>query len=324
MTTPPSPTSLSDFPITKKWPAQHPDRLQLYSLATPNGVKISIALEETGLPYEAHYVSFERNEQMSPDFLSLSPNNKIPAVIDIDELLNKHFAILGTTGVGKSTGVAVILQQILAARPDYGWLSEEGGEKERPDARRSFMVDPIDGTTAFLKAKPHFSISVAVIEEARPVAGVVYNPVTEECFAAARETGSRLNGNPIRVGSSDCIEGCRILGPKDMFAHPAWSTPPNTPWPDMRIEQRSSIAYRMALVAAGTFDAALVLSAKHDWDMAAGDLIVREAGGEVTTHTGTALHFGGPVPLQRSMVCAGPALHALLLERLKHITLPQR
>ena len=75
-------TDLSAFPITKKWPAQHPDRIQLYSLPTPNGVKVSIMLEETGLPYEPHLVSFDRNDQMSPEFLSLSPNNKIPAILD--------------------------------------------------------------------------------------------------------------------------------------------------------------------------------------------------------------------------------------------------
>ena len=77
-------TDLSAFPITKKWPAQHPDRLQLYSLPTPNGVKVSIALEETGLPYEPHLVSFETHDQTSPAFLSLNPNNKIPAIIDPD------------------------------------------------------------------------------------------------------------------------------------------------------------------------------------------------------------------------------------------------
>jgi GST-like protein len=75
-------TDLSVFPITKKWPARTPDRIQLYSLPTPNGVKVSIMLEEAGLPYEPHLVSFERNEQMSPEFLSLSPNNKIPAILD--------------------------------------------------------------------------------------------------------------------------------------------------------------------------------------------------------------------------------------------------
>ena len=75
---------LSAFSITKRWPAKHPDRLQLYSLPTPNGVKVSIALEEIGLPYEAHRVDFDKNEQKSPEFLSLNPNGKIPAIIDQD------------------------------------------------------------------------------------------------------------------------------------------------------------------------------------------------------------------------------------------------
>lgn len=75
---------LSDFAVTKKWPARHPDRIQLYSLPTPNGVKVSIALEETGLPYEVHRVSFDQHDQLSPEFLSLNPNNKIPAIIDPD------------------------------------------------------------------------------------------------------------------------------------------------------------------------------------------------------------------------------------------------
>jgi GST-like protein len=77
-------TDLSSFPINKKWPALHPDRIQLYSLPTPNGVKVSIMLEETGLPYEPHRVAFDTNDQMSPEFLSLNPNNKIPAIIDPD------------------------------------------------------------------------------------------------------------------------------------------------------------------------------------------------------------------------------------------------
>jgi GSH-dependent disulfide-bond oxidoreductase len=75
-------SELSAFPITTKWPASHPDRIQLYSLNTPNGIKVSLMLEETGLPYEAHLVDFERNDQFSPEFLSLNPNNKIPAIID--------------------------------------------------------------------------------------------------------------------------------------------------------------------------------------------------------------------------------------------------
>jgi GST-like protein len=86
-------TDLSSFLVTKKWPAQHPDRLQLYSLPTPNGVKVSILLEETALPYEAHLVSFETNDQTSPEFLSLNPNNKIPAILDPDGPGGKPLAL---------------------------------------------------------------------------------------------------------------------------------------------------------------------------------------------------------------------------------------
>jgi len=86
-------SDISTFPITQKWPAQHPERLQLYSLPTPNGVKVSIMLEETGLPYEPHLVSFETNDQMSPAFLSLNPNNKIPAILDPNGPADKPLAL---------------------------------------------------------------------------------------------------------------------------------------------------------------------------------------------------------------------------------------
>ncbi|MBE2263502.1 MAG: glutathione S-transferase N-terminal domain-containing protein [Burkholderiaceae bacterium] len=86
-------TDLSSFPITRKWPARHPDRLQLYSVPTPNGVKAAIMLEETGLPYEAHRVRFDQNEQTSPAFLSLNPNNKIPAILDPDGPGGKPLAL---------------------------------------------------------------------------------------------------------------------------------------------------------------------------------------------------------------------------------------
>ena len=84
---------LSTFPITKKWPARHPDRIQLYSLPTPNGVKVSIMLEETGLPYEPHLVNFDTSDQLSPEFLSLNPNNKIPAILDPDGPDGKPLAL---------------------------------------------------------------------------------------------------------------------------------------------------------------------------------------------------------------------------------------
>jgi GST-like protein len=86
-------SALSPFPVNRKWPAQHPGRLQLYSLPTPNGVKVSIALEETGLPYEVHKVDFAKNDQMSPEFLALNPNNKIPAIVDPDGPGGKPLAL---------------------------------------------------------------------------------------------------------------------------------------------------------------------------------------------------------------------------------------
>jgi GST-like protein len=86
-------TDLSAFPITRKWPARHPDRIQLYSVATPNGVKISVMLEETGLPYEPHLVRFDIKEQLSPEFQSLNPNNKIPAILDPNGPGGKPFAL---------------------------------------------------------------------------------------------------------------------------------------------------------------------------------------------------------------------------------------
>jgi GSH-dependent disulfide-bond oxidoreductase len=86
-------TDFSSFPITRKWPARHPDRIQLYSLPTPNGIKVSVMLEETGLPYEPHRVGFETNDQMSPEFLSLNPNNKIPAILDPDGPGGKPLAL---------------------------------------------------------------------------------------------------------------------------------------------------------------------------------------------------------------------------------------
>ena len=86
-------TNLSTFPITQKWPAEHPERLQLYSLPTPNGVKVSIMLEEIGLPYEAHLIDFGKNDQLTPEFIALSPNNKIPAILDPDGPGGRPFAL---------------------------------------------------------------------------------------------------------------------------------------------------------------------------------------------------------------------------------------
>ncbi len=213
---------------------------------------------------------------------------------------------------------------LCAARPAYGWLSEETeDDPARLKAMTVFVVDPIDGTTAFIKGKPHFTICAGVVENGEAVAGAVYNPISEECFTARKGGGAFLNGAPIHVTDRDAIEGCRMLGDKPMFQHPAWNNPPNRPWPAMEIENRSSIAYRIALVAAGQYDAMMALSSKRDWDLAAADIILREAGGIITTHTGTAIRYNRESTLHPSVVAAGSKLQARLIERVAHIALPR-
>lgn len=210
-------------------------------------------------------------------------------------------------------------ERLGAARPDYGWLSEETSDtSERLEKERLFIVDPIDGTIAFIKRKPEFTICGAVVERGTPTAAVIYNPVTGEMFAAARGQGATLNGKAIRVTDRKELEGCRVLVAHDVITHPAWPRP----WPAMEIDKRASIAYRMALVANGAYDAMMAFSSKHEWDIVSGALIVQEAGGLSTTHAGMALTFNQPVATHRSIVCAGPALHAAIMDRTASIKLP--
>ncbi len=210
-------------------------------------------------------------------------------------------------------------ERLCEARADYGWLSEESADNtDRLAKARIFVVDPIDGTLAFIKRKPEFTICAAVVEAGLPVAAAIYNPLTEEMFAASLGAGATLNGTAIQVTDRAQLEGCRMLVAQDVIKHPAW---PNA-WPEMDIGKRASIAYRMALVANGTYDAMMALSTKCEWDSASGTLIVQEAGGFATTHAGAVLAYNQPVPHHRSLICAGPALHAAILERTGAIKLP--
>jgi myo-inositol-1(or 4)-monophosphatase len=204
---------------------------------------------------------------------------------------------------------AYLKENLLAARPGYGWLSEESIDNaERLSAARVFVVDPIDGTVAFLKHRPHFTICAAVVENGRPLAAVVYNPISEECFTAQLGGGAFLNGAPIHVADRQAIPGARMLGPKTTFENG---------WPEMEISSFSSIAYRVTLVATGQYDAMVSLSVKRDWDLAAADLILREAGGLLTDETGAALIYNRAAATQRASIAAGPQLHAALLAHLR-------
>jgi myo-inositol-1(or 4)-monophosphatase len=214
-----------------------------------------------------------------------------------------------------------LLRGLLAqARPDYGWLSEETADDPvRLERRRVFVVDPIDGTRAYVKDRPWWGVSIAVVEHDRPVAGVIYAPDVEETYHAVVGAGAWRNGASIQTSGTDAVEDCNMLADAPMLRHPAWAEP----WPPMQIASRNSVAYRLCLVAAGDFDAALALSSKSEWDLAAADLIATEAGCLVTNHKGDPFRYNQPSPKARSLVCAGPALHRLLLDRVQPINLPE-
>jgi myo-inositol-1(or 4)-monophosphatase len=211
---------------------------------------------------------------------------------------------------------ALLTQRLRGARPDYGWLSEETPDgPERLTCSRLFVVDPIDGTAAFMKGRPWWTVALAVVEDGQPVAAVVHAPAIGETFAAARGEGATLNGARIQASDVTSLDDAAMLADARLLDRPIWSEP----WPTMRVAKRDSIAYRMALVAGGAFDAALALTPKWDWDVCAGALIAEEAGGRVSDHHGRPYSFNHPDPRQASLVCSGPGLHALILNRCRPI-----
>ncbi|WP_233205188.1 3'(2'),5'-bisphosphate nucleotidase CysQ [Alkalicaulis satelles] len=203
----------------------------------------------------------------------------------------------------------LLKDRLIPARPGYGWLSEEtADDRSRLSAARSFVVDPIDGTRAFLKGRPEFVVSVAVIENGAPVAAAVYDPSTERLWDAALGAGARLNGQPVRMSGHGVIAGARLLGDPGRL----------TALRDMGATASTvnSAALRLALAASGLFDGVVAVRPKWDWDLAAGHLLVTEAGGRITDRAGDVLRYDRDLPRQPAPLAAGPALHALLLERL--------
>ena len=205
-----------------------------------------------------------------------------------------------------------LFEVLKSARPGYGWLSEETkDDHSRHACPRTFVVDPIDGTRAFIDRTPNFAVSVAVIENGKSIAGALYNPLTEEMFDAHLGGGARLNGLPITVGDSEKINGIRMVGYARKFRRLGW--------PDMNCHVANSMAYRMALVASQQADATVAFTPKSDWDVAAAQLIATEAGAVVTNLHGKAPSYDQKTTSGNGVICAGPTLHALLLDRVKPV-----
>ncbi len=203
--------------------------------------------------------------------------------------------------------------RLLAARPDYGWLSEETeDDPARLAKRRVWIVDPIDGTRAFLKQIPEFAVCAALVEDGEPIAGVVYNPAADELYEATRDGGARLNDRPIAASGETDLARAHYLASRRTLENQNWPRPAAS----IQSTWMNSIAYRMVLVGSGRYDAAFSLTPKSDWDIAAADLIVREAGGRSTTRAGEAFRFNRPDARHPDVITAAPGLHAKLLDLL--------
>jgi myo-inositol-1(or 4)-monophosphatase len=207
---------------------------------------------------------------------------------------------------------------LLTRRPDYGWLSEETEDNpERLKHRRVWMVDPIDGTNAFLRHVAEWTVSVALVEDGVPVLGIVFNPATQEFFHAMRGKGAFLNDAPIAASDKSTLDGALLIASGGLFKKKIWKEP----WPEVSSRWVNSVAYRLALVACGRADATISLSAKSEWDLAAAALLIEEAGGVISDHHGEVHRYNQPVPRFPSLVASGKALHPLLIERTGRIDL---
>ena len=192
--------------------------------------------------------------------------------------------------------------ELLAARPAYGWLSEESEDgAERLTTGRVFIVDPIDGTRAFINGEKTFSHALAVVENGAVVAAVVHVPMLARTYAATLGGGAHCNGAAISVSTKSEMAGATVLTRKPDLSPAHWLAPHG-----LKHHFRPSLAYRLGLVAEGRFDAMLTLRPAWEWDVAAGDLIVREAGGMVSTTAGGPTRYNNRLPKLAGMV-AGPA-----------------
>jgi myo-inositol-1(or 4)-monophosphatase len=206
-----------------------------------------------------------------------------------------------------------LLRERLGAEPGIGWLSEEGvDDPARLAARFVWIVDPIDGTRAYIAGFPEWAVSAALVENGRPIVACLFAPVTGEFFAATSGGGATLNGAAIAATSGADLGATRIAGPKNFLEKLPVFTPPAVIVPRV-----PSLALRLARVAQGTIDAAIAGGASHDWDLAAADLLVHEAGGALTPFGGEPLIYNRPEPRHGMLVAAGRDRHAALLKLLK-------
>ena len=241
--------------------------------------------------------------------MSLDTNRAALAALDLLTAAAREAGViaLGYFRLGETTSAAVkskpggspVTQADLAADaflkrrlgeafPEAGWLSEETADDDaRLDRRALIVVDPIDGTRAFVAGDPRWTVSAALVVDGRPIAGVVHAPALEATYAAAAGAGARLNGKPIATVARVAAAGYTVAGPKPILnamgarLGATLDIRPFVP----------SLAYRMCLAASGAFDFAVANADSHDWDIAAADLVLEESGGRLVESLGERLRY---------------------------------
>lgn len=196
-------------------------------------------------------------------------------------------------------------------RPHYGWLSEESpDDARRLNCERVWIVDPIDGTRSFVAKTDGWCIGAALVEHGRPILSVLFRPMINEFYFAAKGCGAWCNSSPLRPRDANTLHGAELLGTgravKVLGPEIIGKNVPEIP-----------LLLRLAYVASGQTDIAFSIGNKNDWDLAAGDLLVKEAGAILTTIDGTEMIYNTPEPWQNGMVAAGPQRHKLMLKKLE-------
>jgi myo-inositol-1(or 4)-monophosphatase len=208
--------------------------------------------------------------------------------------------------------------RLRSATPDYGWLSEESvDDPSRLGQRLVWIVDPIDGTRGYLAGKEDWCVSVALVENGKPVLAAVFAPATDEFFFAARGQSATCNGMKLHATSGVDLDFSRVAGPKALVERLRRTTDDIVLYPRI-----GSLALRLCRVADGRIDAAFAGGQSRDWDLAAADLIVQEANGNMTSLSGDAISYNLPEMTHGVLVAAGRDRHAGIIEHFRTRPLP--
>ena len=206
----------------------------------------------------------------------------------------------------------MLKSELLFNRPDFGWLSEETEETadcpDRLGKENTFIIDPIDGTRSFISGKPTFSHSLAISRNGNVVAGVVYLPILNLMYTACEKSQSTLNGKAISISKTTCLENSKLLTTSAIMQQINWSGSVK----GAKIEYIPSLAYRLCLVAEGKFDAVITLRDCWEWDIAAGDLIVRMAGGLSTDKYNMPILYNKESTKASGCISAGVKLNKII------------